>query len=455
MADWTRQAREALQPGPRGARHHPRHRGLRAARAGRAHGRHGDRPRRHDRRRRARASGDGAGAGDPRARAGKLARPGLSAGAAARPMLRRAGPAAGRASGRACPMAKARSRSPCPIASSAGRSPAKARARAAAREARSPRPARASSSPSKPTRLPVYLFGAGHVGRAIAARAAGLPLHLAWYDSRPEMAETPGVVLADEAAMVACAAAAPEGAAVVILTHDHGARLSPHRRRARRPRALRRADRLADQARPLPLAPRGRRRRRRAPDLPDRPARHQRPGARSDRHRHARATAHAEEPGMKAFRGEILSVPDDPAVAGADAIRHFEDGLLVVEDGLVLACGPHADLAERFADVRGRTARRPDRPRLRRRPCPLSADRVHRLARRAAHAMARTPYLPGREGLRRPRPCRFGGRLLPRRAAPPRHHQRARLRHRPRRLGRRLVRGRARSATCGSSPARC
>lgn len=52
---------------------------------------------------------------------------------------------------------------------------------------------------------------------------------------------------------------------------------------------------------------------------------------------------------MKAFRGEILSVPDDPATAGAEAIRHFADGLLVVEDGLVLACGPYAELAERFA----------------------------------------------------------------------------------------------------------
>jgi xanthine dehydrogenase accessory factor len=70
--------------------------------------------------------------------------------------------------------------------------------------------------------LPVCLFGAGHVGRAIAARAAGLPLHLAWYDSRPEMAETPGVALADEAAMVAHAAVAPEDGAVLILTHDHG-----------------------------------------------------------------------------------------------------------------------------------------------------------------------------------------------------------------------------------------
>ena len=54
---------------------------------------------------------------------------------------------------------------------------------------------------------------------------------------------------------------------------------------------------------------------------------------------------------MKAYRGEILRVPDDPAVAGGDAIRHFEDGLLVVEDGLVLACAPRAELADRFADV--------------------------------------------------------------------------------------------------------
>ena len=54
---------------------------------------------------------------------------------------------------------------------------------------------------------------------------------------------------------------------------------------------------------------------------------------------------------MKAFRGEILSVPDDPAVGGAGAIHHYEDGLLVVEDGFVLACGPHAGLAGGFAEA--------------------------------------------------------------------------------------------------------
>jgi guanine deaminase len=51
---------------------------------------------------------------------------------------------------------------------------------------------------------------------------------------------------------------------------------------------------------------------------------------------------------MKAFRGEILSVPDDPASAGPDAIRHYEDGLLVLEDGLVAYCGPYTD---KFAEA--------------------------------------------------------------------------------------------------------
>lgn len=89
--------------------------------------------------------------------------------------------------------------------------------------ARGPLPAAGARfiEPVETAFLPVFLFGAGHVGRAIAARADGLPLHLAWYDSRPEMAERPGVVLADEAALAAQAAEAPEDSAVVIMTHDH------------------------------------------------------------------------------------------------------------------------------------------------------------------------------------------------------------------------------------------
>jgi xanthine dehydrogenase accessory factor len=75
--------------------------------------------------------------------------------------------------------------------------------------------------PVEANSLRVYLFGAGHVGRAIAAHAQRLPIHLAWFDARAAEAETPGVMLADEDAMVACAGDAPEGSAVAILTHDH------------------------------------------------------------------------------------------------------------------------------------------------------------------------------------------------------------------------------------------
>ena len=76
--------------------------------------------------------------------------------------------------------------------------------------------------PDEGDRLPVLMFGAGHVGKAIAARAQGLPLHFGWYDSRPEAAETPGVMLASEEEMVACAGSADDETAAVILTHDHG-----------------------------------------------------------------------------------------------------------------------------------------------------------------------------------------------------------------------------------------
>ena len=52
---------------------------------------------------------------------------------------------------------------------------------------------------------------------------------------------------------------------------------------------------------------------------------------------------------IEAFRAEILSVPDDPR-NGAPIVHHA-DGLLVVEDGIVVAIGDHAALADRFADT--------------------------------------------------------------------------------------------------------
>jgi xanthine dehydrogenase accessory factor len=94
----------------------------------------------------------------------------------------------------------------------------------AALSARGPLPGAGAHfrEPVESDALPVQLFGAGHVGRAIAARAAGLPLDLAWYDSRPETAEVPGVMVADEDEMVVRAGEAPDDGAVVVLTHDHG-----------------------------------------------------------------------------------------------------------------------------------------------------------------------------------------------------------------------------------------
>lgn len=50
---------------------------------------------------------------------------------------------------------------------------------------------------------------------------------------------------------------------------------------------------------------------------------------------------------MKGYRGEILSLSHDPA-EGPDAVRREADGLLVIEDGRILARGPHADIAPRF-----------------------------------------------------------------------------------------------------------
>lgn len=90
--------------------------------------------------------------------------------------------------------------------------------------ARGDRPAAGSrfAEPVDIARRPLMLFGAGHVGRAIAQAAAPLPFHLAWFDTRPEQADSPGVVLLDETAMAACAADATADVAILILTHDHG-----------------------------------------------------------------------------------------------------------------------------------------------------------------------------------------------------------------------------------------
>lgn len=74
--------------------------------------------------------------------------------------------------------------------------------------------------PDDTPRRPLMLFGAGHVGQAIASRMAGLPFDLAWFDSRAQT-DAVGATVQDEEALIACVGEAREGAAVLILTHDH------------------------------------------------------------------------------------------------------------------------------------------------------------------------------------------------------------------------------------------
>lgn len=71
-------------------------------------------------------------------------------------------------------------------------------------------------------RQPLYLFGAGHVGQAIARHAAALPFRLAWFDTRPVFETIDGVAVVPEAAIDQCVGEAPDDAAILILTHDHG-----------------------------------------------------------------------------------------------------------------------------------------------------------------------------------------------------------------------------------------
>jgi xanthine dehydrogenase accessory factor len=74
--------------------------------------------------------------------------------------------------------------------------------------------------PGDGPRLSLMLFGAGHVGEAIATRLDGLPVDLGWFDSRPEQ-DRDGVMVQGEDDLIACAGHTPEDSAVLILTHDH------------------------------------------------------------------------------------------------------------------------------------------------------------------------------------------------------------------------------------------
>ncbi len=70
----------------------------------------------------------------------------------------------------------------------------------------------------------VLLFGAGHVGKALARALAPLPLRVRWIDSRadafPDPA-IPGVEAVVSGQLLDEVEAAPAGAAYLVLTHSH------------------------------------------------------------------------------------------------------------------------------------------------------------------------------------------------------------------------------------------
>jgi xanthine dehydrogenase accessory factor len=76
-------------------------------------------------------------------------------------------------------------------------------------------------TPAKPR---LVIFGAGHVGQAVARAFAPLPFHLEWLasreDLRPEAGGTQATILAEDE-LEACISAAPPAVLFAIFTHSH------------------------------------------------------------------------------------------------------------------------------------------------------------------------------------------------------------------------------------------
>ncbi|MBD1546406.1 xanthine dehydrogenase accessory protein XdhC [Roseibium aggregatum] len=77
-------------------------------------------------------------------------------------------------------------------------------------------------------RRPLYLFGAGHVGKALVLALAPLPFEITWLDSREDAfpKAVPGNVRKlllnrEDRSVAECLAQAPDGAFVLAMTHSH------------------------------------------------------------------------------------------------------------------------------------------------------------------------------------------------------------------------------------------
>jgi xanthine dehydrogenase accessory factor len=97
-------------------------------------------------------------------------------------------------------------------------------------EGRSPRPAYDVQSDGRvyerfgDEATPFYLFGAGHVGRALAVALGPLPFLVTWTDARPDA--IPDTFPANVSAVrdgnpVEMLGRAPDGAFVAVMTHSH------------------------------------------------------------------------------------------------------------------------------------------------------------------------------------------------------------------------------------------
>ncbi len=78
-----------------------------------------------------------------------------------------------------------------------------------------------------PEGLPLWLFGAGHVGTALVRVLSGLPLRITWVDSREEQFEALGNTLPENVTPLLSddpaeeVAYAPSGSHFLVLTHSH------------------------------------------------------------------------------------------------------------------------------------------------------------------------------------------------------------------------------------------
>jgi xanthine dehydrogenase accessory factor len=97
-------------------------------------------------------------------------------------------------------------------------------------EGRSPRPAYEVQSDGRiyerfgDEATPFYLFGAGHVGRALAVALAPLPFLVTWIDGRPGAIPEvfpPNVAAVREGDPVELLSRAPDGAFIAVMTHSH------------------------------------------------------------------------------------------------------------------------------------------------------------------------------------------------------------------------------------------